>query len=108
MSLNPVDWVSSGYKVARKVEDLFESQIKTQKVLDAIADRLNKLEQRMMQLEANERQVIVMAQSAATGAAALIASNIISGVVTRVTQIEGQLNQVERARKPRISGPKAG
>ena len=50
----------------------------------------------MLRLEADERQIVTEARSAATAASTSVAGAIVSDVVTRITRLEGRADQLER------------
>jgi hypothetical protein len=64
--------------------------------LAAIDERLRFVEDRLTRIEAEQGQVISEAKSAATGAATMIASAVISDAVTRVTRIEEGIRRIEQ------------
>jgi hypothetical protein len=64
--------------------------------LDA-AQRLKALEDRLAQLESDQKQLLAEARSAATA----IASAVISDAVTRITRLEGRAEQPERRKQRR-------
>lgn len=76
------------WKLARRVEELFELQAKVRESFEVIDDRLKNLENRMIQMEAERRELVTEAKSAATAAATTIAGGILSDVVTRITRLE--------------------
>jgi hypothetical protein len=107
-------------KSDRLLEELFNLQTKTEQTFTAVngrfvalesalETRLRSLEDRLTRMEAEQGQVVTEAKSAATGAATVIASAVISDSVTRVTRVEERLNRLEQpasANLPRnIEGP---
>ena len=55
---------------------------------------------RFLRLEADERQIVTEARSAAIAAATEVAGAVISDTVTRVTRLEGRTDQLEQKRLP--------
>ena len=88
------------WTVARKIEELLELQSKTRAALEAIEARLHRLEDRMTHLEAGQGQIITEAKAAAGIAATGLAGSVISDVVTRVTRIEMQQDEMQRRLPP--------
>ncbi len=83
------------WKLARKVEDLFELQTKVRGSLDVIASRLDTLEARMTKLDAEKRELVTEAKTAATAASTMVASSVLSDAVTRITRLEHRAEQIE-------------
>jgi hypothetical protein len=54
----------------------------------------------MLRLEADERQIVTEARSAATAASSQIAGAVISEAVTRITRLEDRTDQLEQKRLP--------
>jgi hypothetical protein len=92
--------IGSLWTFARKIEDLFELHKTVQASLLVIEQRLKALEDRMLKLEADERQVVTEARSASTAAATMVAGAIVSDTVTRITRLEGRTDQLEQRRLP--------
>jgi hypothetical protein len=90
-----VDLAGRFWSVVRKVEELVELQTKTRIALEKIDSRLRLIEDRMLRLEEQQGQVIVEAKAAAGFAATGLAGSVISDVVTRVTRIEIQQQQIQ-------------
>jgi phage shock protein A len=88
----------------RKIDELLQLQAKMRTSLNVVADRLDRLEGRMTRLEAEQGQVITEARSAATAAATMIASGVVSDTVTRLTRLEGRFDQAESRRLPPSAG----
>jgi len=88
------------WSLGRKVEDLLALQSKTREALEVIDRRLRALEDRLLHLEANQRQVVVEASAAASAASTAVTSAVISDVVTRVTRIEMRADGIERLLPP--------
>jgi hypothetical protein len=84
------------WRFARKIEDLFALHKTVQASLLVIERRLKALEDRMLKLEADERQVVTEARSAST----MVAGAIVSDTVTRITRLEGRTDQLEQRRLP--------
>jgi len=80
--------VTAVWKIASKIEGLFELQIKTTMALEVIEQRLRTLEERMTHLEAGQSQIVTEARAAAAAASTTLAGSVISDVVTRVTRLE--------------------
>ncbi len=68
--------------------------------LQIVDERLKALEGRMIRLEAEQTQIITEARSAATAASTMVAGNVISDVVTRITRLERRPDRIERRRLP--------
>ena len=88
------------WTLARKVEDLLGLQTEVRQALQIIDERLKGLEDRMLRLEADERQVVTEARSAATAASTVVASAVISDTVTRITRLEARADKLEQKRLP--------
>jgi hypothetical protein len=88
------------WTLARKVEGLLGLQKEVRQALQIIDERLKALEDRMLRLEADERQIVTEARSAATAASTVVASAVISDTVTRITRLEGRADQLEQKRLP--------
>lgn len=101
----PPVWSSLGaiWKISRKIEGLFELQTRTTAALEAIETRLRSLEDRMTHLEAGQSQIVVEARGAAASAATALAGSVISDVVTRVTRLEMQLEDLPQRLPPPAS-----
>ncbi len=97
MALNAVGRL---WSLARKIEELFTLHTKVEASLQIIDERLRALEDRLLRLEANERQIVTEARSAATAASTQIAGAVISDAVTRITRLEGRTDQLEQKRLP--------
>lgn len=85
------------FKFARDTQDLYKLHETVKETLLALDGRLRAVENR---LEAEQGQIITEAKCAATAAASMIASAVISDAVTRVTQVEegmGRLSLPQRA-----------
>lgn len=89
---------SRAWRLIRKVEDLLSLQTEVRRSLQIIEHRLEALENRMLRLESEQTHIITDARSAATAAATMLASSIISEAVTRITRLEGRADQLERRR----------
>jgi len=93
------------FKLARKVEDIFQLQEETKAALRTIDRRLAEIETRMTHLEADRGQMITEAKAAAGAAASAIAGamagGILNDVVTRLTRLE--LRQADQP--PRLPSP---
>jgi hypothetical protein len=63
----------------------------------AIEQRLKALEDRLAQLEADHKQLLAEARSAATA----IAGAVISDAITRITRLEGDAEKPEPRKQPR-------
>ena len=83
------------WSLARKVEDLFKLQTDVRAALDIINERLRSIENRITKLEAEQTQIISEARSAAAAASTVLAANVISETVTRITRLEGRTDQLE-------------
>ncbi len=91
-----IDLAARFWIVVRKVEELVELQTKTRTALEKIDARLRSVEDRLLRLEEQQGQLIVEAKAAAGVAATGLAGSVISDVVTRVTRIEIQQQQIQR------------
>jgi uncharacterized protein YceH (UPF0502 family) len=78
--------------LARKLEDLFSLHNKVEISLQIVNERLGALEDRMLRLETGQGQVFAEARNTAT----VMASNVISDAVTRITRLEGRTDQLTR------------
>lgn len=76
------------FKFARDTQDLYKLHETVKETLAALDGRLRAVEDRLIRMEAEQGQIVSEAKSAATGAATMIASAVISDAVTRVTRIE--------------------
>ena len=83
------------WHLARKIEELFTLHAKVEGALQIIDQRLRQLEDRMLKLETAQGQVFTEARNAAT----VMASNVISDAVTRITRLEGRTDQLEQERR---------
>ncbi len=96
-----ISGVGRAWKLARAVEELIESQKSTREALKVIDSRLRALEDRMLGIEANERQLITEAKAASTAAASTAASTLVAGVlsetISRVTRLEMGYDSLRRA-----------
>ena len=82
------------FKFARDTQDLYRLHETVKATIMALDGRLRAVENRLIQLEAEQGQVISEAKSAATGAATMIAGAVIADAVTRVTRIEEGLSRL--------------
>jgi adenylosuccinate lyase len=73
---------------------------RVRQALQIIDERLKALKDRMVRLEADERQVVTEARSAASTAAANAVGSFISEAATRITRLEGRTDQLEQKRLP--------
>ena len=64
------------WSLGRKLGDLLALQTKTTKALETVDIRLRALEDRMTHLEANQDQLIVKAQAAASAASTAVAGAV--------------------------------
>lgn len=76
------------FKFARDTQDLYRLHETVKEAIAALDGRLRTVEDRLIRLEAEQGQIVTEAKSAATGAATIIASAVISDAVTRVTRVE--------------------
>ena len=88
------------WRFARKVDELFALHKTTQDSLEAVAQRLHDLEARMTRLESEQTRLVTEARSAATAAGTMVAGAVVSDTVTRLTRLEGRVDQVERRHLP--------
>lgn len=99
------------WSFGRRIEELFQLQARTEDTFEdidtrfasleqAFGARLRSVEDRLTRLEAEQGQVISEAKSAATAAATMIASAVISDAVTRVTRIEEGVRRIEQRPMP--------
>lgn len=82
--------IGRAWTLARKVEDLLGLQREVSEGLDLVDQRLRALEDRMTRLESRQEQIFTEARSAAT----VMASAIVSETVTRITRLEGRVDQM--------------
>ena len=75
-------------KFARDTQDLYKLHETMKETVSALDGRLRAVENWMIRMEAEQGQVVSEAKSAANGAAAMIASAVVSDAVTRVTRVE--------------------
>lgn len=87
------------WNLARRVEDLFALTAKVELGLAAINGRLDGIEKRVLQLEADQRQMVTEARSAAIGAASILTGSVISENATGMTRLEGRVDILEQDRK---------
>ena len=92
------------WRFARKVEDLFALQTANQASLEAVAQQLHNLDMRMTRLESEQARLITEARSAATTSASMVAAAVVSDTVTRLTRLEGRVDQMERPDRPPATG----
>jgi hypothetical protein len=76
--------ISRLWMLARKLEQLFSLHNKVEASLQIVDERLRALEDRMLRLEVEQGRVFTEARNAAT----VMASNVISDAVTRITRLE--------------------
>jgi hypothetical protein len=88
------------FAFARETQDLYALQGKLKDSLVALDERLRQVEDRLTRLEAQQGHIVVEAKAAATGAATLIASAVISDAVTRVTRVEEGVRRLASAPMP--------
>ena len=93
------------FTFARETEDLYALQSKLKDGLIALDERLRQVEDRLIRLEAEQRRIVAEAKSAATGAATLIASAVISDAVTRVTRVEEGVRRLSSGPIQLVSDP---
>jgi hypothetical protein len=84
------------WTLARKLEQLFSLHGKVEVSLQIVDERLRALEDRMLKLETEQGRVFTEARNAAT----VMASNVISDAVTRITRLEGWTDQLTRRFPP--------
>ncbi len=99
MARGALDALGSLWRLARKIEELFELNEKINAALAAILARLDAIERRITQIEADQRQLVSEARSASTAAASMVAGNVIAEAITRLTRIEGRLDRIAEERK---------
>ena len=100
MGLGAIGWI---FTFARDTQDLCALQGKLKDGLVALDERIRHVEDRLTRLEAEQGHIVVEAKSAATGAATLIASAVISDAVTRVTRLEEGVRRLSSAPIPVVS-----
>ena len=76
------------FKFARDTQDIYRLHETVKNMIAALDVRLRAVEDRLIRVEAEQGQMVSEAKSAATGAATIIASAVISDAVTRVTRVE--------------------
>jgi hypothetical protein len=87
---------------ARQIDELLDLNRKVRESLEAVDHRLRAIEDRLMRLEAAQGQLVTEARSAAA-ASTMVASNILSDVVTRITRLE---ERAPRPKQPRLVAPR--
>jgi hypothetical protein len=92
VALNPL---GSLWRLARQTEDLFKLQATVAEALAVVDDRLTALEDRMVRLETGADRFVSEARAAATAAATMVASAVISDTITRVTRLEEAAKRVQ-------------
>ncbi len=90
------------WTIARKIEEVLALQEKTKQGLADVNRRLDELDTRMIRLEAREGQVITEAKAASAAAATMVASAVISDIVTRVTRVEMRQDDLQKRLPPAI------
>jgi hypothetical protein len=93
------------FAFARETQDLYALQGKLKDSLIALDERLRQVEDRLTRLEAQQGHIVVEAKAAATGAATLIASAVISDAVTRVTRVEEGVRRLSAGPLAVVSDP---
>lgn len=88
------------WRFARRVDDLFALQRKTEDAFEAVERRLRELEERVARLDSEQARLVTEARSAATAAGTMVAGAVISEAVTRLTRLEDRVNQVEHKSLP--------
>ena len=88
---------------ARQIDELLDLNRKVRESLEAVDHRLRSIEDRLMRLEAAQGQLVTEARSAAAAASTMVASNILSDVVTRITRLE---ERAPRPKQPRLVAPR--
>jgi hypothetical protein len=76
------------FKFARDTQDIYKLHETVKDLIAALDARVRAVEDRVLRMEAEQGQIVSEAKSAATGAAKMIASAVISDAVTRVTRVE--------------------
>jgi hypothetical protein len=84
------DSVGQLWTFARKIEELLALQRKSEAALELVNVRLDKIEDRMTHLEANQTRVVTEAKAAAIGAATVVANASLVELTTRITRLELQ------------------
>ncbi|MBV8739287.1 MAG: hypothetical protein JO007_18965 [Alphaproteobacteria bacterium] len=82
------------WSLGRKVEELLALQRTTREALEIVNSRLRALEDRTIYLEANQDKLVGQAQLAASAASTTVAGAVISDVVTRLTRLEMQTEEL--------------
>ena len=82
------------FKFARDTQDLYKLHATVKDTIVALDGRLRAVEDRLIRMEAEQGLVVSEAKSAATGAATMIASAVISDAVTRVTRVEDRIRRL--------------
>lgn len=85
------------FRFARDTQDLYKLQETVRDAIGALDNRLRAVEDRLIRIEAEQGQVISEAKSAATSAATIIASSVMSDAVTRVTRVEEGISRLAAA-----------
>jgi len=84
--------ISRLWMLARKLEELFSLHNKVEASLQIVDERLRALEDRMLRLEVEQGRVFTEARNAAI----VMASNVISDAVTRITRLEVSTDQLAK------------
>jgi hypothetical protein len=95
------------FKFARDTQDLYRLHETVKEMIKALDGRLRVVEDRLIRLETEQGQMVIEAKSAATGAATVIASAVISDAVTRVTWVEEGIRRLS-ARNGAVALPADG
>jgi hypothetical protein len=82
------------FKSPRDTQDIYKLHETVKDLIAALDARLRAVEDRVLRMEAEQGQIVSEAKSAATGAATMIASAVISDAVTRVTRVEEGLRRL--------------
>jgi hypothetical protein len=88
------------FQFARDTQDLYKLHETVKEMISALDSRLRIVEDRLLRLEAEQGQMVSEAKTAATGAATIIASAVISDAVTRVTRVEEGMRRLSARNAP--------
>jgi hypothetical protein len=88
------------WSLGRKFEDLLRLQATMRAALDALEVRVRALEEQVTRLEASHPQIIAEAKAAAGAASTLITGAVIADIVTRITRLEVQQDELRRRLVP--------
>jgi hypothetical protein len=105
LALNVRNWLDA----LRAIDRFLELETKHGKLIDAQAERLDNLENRINRLEAREPIVIAEAKGAAASAASVVAAQQLGDLARHVGGMEERVKRLEQERpaNPRLPAPPA-